>query len=293
MLRLVCDFTTTPAVERSRVPGTPQRVAAAHYLHETLRGFTWNTTFQNFTGQDYEGLEKGSLAAYASCTSEQSTRLRNLTFSNVVATKGSGSDIYILMAHYESKWRANRDPDPANHSRPVLGANDGASGVGVLLEISRAITQQKLSLTAEVRILLVDGEDGYEDCHPDAGSLYYARMLPAAERDRVRSVLLLDMVGDANASFCYAGNDTDLRSLLKENAQAIGMTKLAEAGACDVFDDHTPFMDLNMSALDVIDLGDGFPPYWHTTQDTPDKLDPATMREVTRVVLKALKTRII
>jgi Zn-dependent M28 family amino/carboxypeptidase len=292
VLRLVCDFGASPPRERPRVPGTPEREAAARELHAALAAAGWNAWYQNFTGRDYDALEKGSVAAYAgACSAADQERALGLTFSNVGADLGSGGPVSILMAHYESKRNASMDPRPENHTRPVLGANDGASGVGVLVEAARVWGQTHRSDT--LRILLVDGEDGFEDCHPLAGSTYYARSLSEAERARIQGVYLLDMVGDPEARFCLASNAPALASRLRTAAQNESVPAIAEAPACGVYDDHTPFTDLDVPAVDLIDFHrsdtpQGFPPYWHTVHDTPDKLSAQRLGEVGRVVVAAL-----
>ncbi len=284
--RLVCDFSSSPPVERPRVPGTPQAAEAALELAATFQAQGWDAHLENFTGTDYEAIPKSSLAAFAQCQGAERDRVRGLSFSNVVADRGSGLDLYIFLAHFDSKRFANKDPAPELRQRPVLGANDGASGVGVLLEAGRVWGASDWPF--QVRLLLVDGEDGFEDCHPTAGSLFHAYHMSQAERNRTRAVILLDMVGDAEARFCLAHNSEMLRDAWASAASNASVPAVADAPRCSVLDDHVPFADLGMPALDLIDFqrpSTSFPPYWHTTHDTPDKLSAEMMGDVGRVLV--------
>lgn len=287
VLRIVCDFDAKPPRERPRVPGTPERVAAALYLDAALRAAGWTTRFENFTGLDYAVMDKGSAAPWADdCDETLRARRDGLEFSNVVAERGTGRDLVYFLAHYDSKRAANADPTPENRSRPVLGANDGASGVGVLVEAARVLVPPT-NLTA--RILLVDGEDGFDDCHPLAGSLHHVLALDESERGRLRAAFLLDMVGDPAAVFCADTNEPSLRDRLTSAARRANEAALARPTTCRITDDHTPFVDHGLPALDLIDYRPGFPPYWHTTQDTPDRLAPAMLGSVGRVVVELVR----
>ena len=290
VIRIVCDFDTNPAGVRDRAPGTPGREAVATYLGDVLAGYGWRVSRQDFSGLEYLDLDKGSVASFIdaeSCSTADRERLRSLTFSNVVAERGTGRDLWVLMAHYEAKAEASSDPDPANRTRPVPGANDGASGVAVWLEAARLLSERS---TATVRILLVDGEDGFEDCHPLAGSLFHAMTMGGPERSRIRGVYLLDMVGDPQPGFCYGHNAPGLRDAVVGSAAALGVTALAEAPDCRVVDDHTAFTDLGVPALDLIDFRGGrYPPYWHTLQDVPSTLSAEMLADVGRVMVRTLE----
>ena len=289
VLRIVCDFDTLPPAVRDRSPGTPGRAAAGDYLAGVLEDHGWRVTRQDFSGGDYLALEKGSAGAFIndeSCSSIDLERLRTLTFSNVVAESGTGPDLWILMAHYDAKAEASSDPDPRNRSQPVPGANDGASGVGVWLEAARVLVARS---GATLRIVLVDGEDGFEDCHPLAGSLFHARSMDDDERSRIRGVYVLDMVGDPEAEFCYGHDAPELRGAIVESAAELRVAALADAPDCTVIDDHTAFADLGVPALDLIDFrGGAYPPYWHTLRDVPSRLSPDTLAGVGRVMVRAL-----
>lgn len=160
----------------------------------------------------------------------------------------------------------------------MLGANDGASGVGVLLSLARTYAPQ-----GDITIVFFDGEDGFQDCHPLAGSLYYARTMT----DRPGAMLLLDMVGDPNAKFPLEGHSKDSGRALQSLLWSRGKATLPDAFTNiekEVYDDHIPFIQEGIPSVDLIDFADGFPPYWHTSRDTMDNLDRDFMNQIQTIV---------
>lgn len=295
MVGLVCDHSGAASVERPRVPGTPGHEAGAEYLSQAIMKVGFTARFQNFTGNDYERIMNdgqneaaGYFTYFDRCKgTEDLTRLRGLRFANVEARGGtSGGPILLFMAHWDSKRFADADPDPNNRAKPVLGANDGASGVGVLLELARVLEKQTTAF--EVRMLFTDGEDGFNDCHPLAGSTYYADQLQdnAAEKGRLRGIVLLDMVGHPTAAFYKGcGSDNQLMDKIWSIAGRLDVAQFKNQAGCQGIDDHTPFENRGMKALDVVDQQTpAFAPHWHTASDTPDKLSADLLGRVARVL---------
>lgn len=288
---LICDHSGTHPVERARVPGTPMQDAGSTFLGDSLRQNGFQVTFQNFSGAQYETLlqEKKTSSAYGYysnnnfCKSADAVRLRGLEFTNVIGTGGNvGGPIFLLLAHWDSKRFAQGSKEP------VLGANDGAAGVGVLLEFARTLQPDETDM--EIRILLTDGEDGFEDCHPLAGSMYAADQLTEDERARLADgrILLLDMVGDSDVKFYKGcGEDTDLADRVWRAARELDVPQFVDSLGCSVVDDHTPFEEEGFQAVDVI--ATPFPSYWHTTGDTPDKLDADMMGDIGRILGRVLQ----
>lgn len=295
-----------------RVPGTDGHRDAAAELHAAMAGAPgWSVAWQNFTGEEYAGLDKGGVAVYADsaayCQDADRARLAGLAFSNLVATREADepSDrTLILGAHWDSKAEANQDPAAANRSKPVLGANDGASGVGVLLQLMRELDGVALPYTMQV--VLFDGEDGFEDCHPLAGSLWFVHELQRQDavggagpdgEGAQRRMLLLDMVGDPDARFIREGHsmecDEALVDRLHDLAPEHGLLENFPGTVRTVQDDHVPFTEAGIPAVDLIDFGrsggTGFPPYWHTTQDTLDKVDAGMLGRVGALVLAVMQ----
>lgn len=299
--------TTSDGSPAFRVPGTPAHVEAAERLHAGMGLDDWDLGWQNFTGAQYMALDKGSVRTYydsaAYCDSSERTRLEGLAFSNLVATKAGSEPGRTLMlgAHWDSKRFATADPDPSLRNQPVLGANDGASGVGVLLQLMREL--DGVVLPYNVQVLFFDGEDGFEDCHPLAGSLWFVHEWEKAQAVDGASaplpmgggrhrMLLLDMVGDPDARFIREGQSTRcdgrLVDLLHATAPRHGLADNFVDSGQDIQDDHVPFAEAGIPAVDLIDFGRGFPPYWHTTHDTLDKVDAGMLGRVGGLVLDVM-----
>ena len=277
---------------RFRVPGTPGHASAAAWLADQMVVDGWEADGHDFTGADYTPLDKGAVGGYAHCTDEESQRLAGLTFHNLWAIHRADppSDRLVLLgAHWESKRFASSDPDPALRDEPVLGANDGASGVGVLLQLMRHVQEHDLDLPFDLGVVAFDGEDGFEDCHPLAGSLYFVSQLEPGAVDRF---LLLDMVGDDAARFVREGYsnacDPALVDLLHDLADDADLAANLPGLNRTVFDDHLPFIEAGIPAVDLIDYGRGFPPYWHTTRDTMENISPSMLGRVGDLILLAL-----
>jgi len=174
-----------------RVPGTPAHEACAEWFVKTLKQWTPDVLVQEFQARAYDG--------------------RPLEGKNIVASFATDKkDRILLCAHWDSRPFADHDPDPANQFRPVMGANDGASGVGVLLEIARCLSLRKPAVGVD--ILLLDLEDfgahrnwrGSTEDTWGLGSQHWAKT-PHRPGYAARFGILLDMVGDAGATFPKEG----------------------------------------------------------------------------------------
>jgi glutaminyl-peptide cyclotransferase len=200
----------------------------------------------------------------------------------------------VLAAHWDSQPESNFDPDPARRGLPDPGANDGASGVGVLLELMRHMEAHHVHLPFDVAVLLLDGEDGFFACYPLAGSLAFAQGPP----EPVRAFVLLDMVGDPGARFpreLYSRHSAQpLQDLLWTHGQRLAPRNFVDDQR-SVLDDHSAFIQAGVPSVDVIDLAradspnGGFPPQWDTTHDTVDKLSADLLGRVGQLLLDALQ----
>lgn len=201
-------------------------------------------------------------------------------------------DRWLLLAHYDTRPQADKDPDPANHNKPIDGANDGASGVGVLLEAARILGQNNPG--KGIDILFVDAEDsGTEDDDESwaLGARYFAEnpITPGYVPSRV---ILLDMVGGKDAVFpaeyFSRRGATALDNSFRRVAANEGLAHLfpSSIGGA-VNDDHIPFLQQGIPAIDIIDYRpDGFCPTWHTMTDNLENIDPKTLEAVGRVVTR-------
>jgi Zn-dependent M28 family amino/carboxypeptidase len=202
---------------------------------------------------------------------------RDTPVRNIVGKGVGEGPIIILGAHYDTRRAA--DADQQNPNVPVLGANDGASGVSVLLELARTLDRH--TLQNEVWLAFFDAEDngrldGWEWC---VGSEYMAAHLdvtPAA-------VVVVDMIGDADQDLYLEHNsDQALQAHLWEIAATLGYSDTFIARyEYAILDDHVPFARRGITAVDIIDFDYA---YWHTTEDTPDKVSAESLERVGRVL---------
>lgn len=204
-------------------------------------------------------------------------------------------DRLLLLAHWDCRPWADEDDEPANRKTPVDGANDGASGVGVLLEIAR-----QLHLTAPTKgvdILFVDAEDW--GCEGDdyswaLGAQAFVDNPPVASYSPSEAILL-DMVGGENARFHreYFSQKAapQLNNALWNIASSIGVGEqfVNRLGGA-ITDDHIRFIDAGIPTVDIIEYNEeGFNPRWHTTHDTMDGISKETLSAVGNVVLTYIR----
>ncbi|MDE7397831.1 MAG: M28 family peptidase, partial [Muribaculum sp.] len=200
----------------------------------------------------------------------------------------------LLAAHWDTRPWADNDPDPDNRNRPLPGANDGASGVAVLLEIARLIGEN--APATGVDILLLDCEDAgnhSDDYSWGLGAQYFAQNLPYTDSDRPSYGILLDMVGDPAARFYreyvsqrYARQVNDR---IFDIARMSGFDNyfIDEIGGA-VTDDHTFLNRAGIPTADIIDctnaLTGSFPRSWHTMADDLNAISPQTLHAVGQTV---------
>jgi len=206
---------------------------------------------------------------------------------NIVAKWGEGSPWAIVGAHYDSRLLADRDPNPAYRTTPVPAANDGASGVAVLLELARVIPGRMTDASRfhQVWLVLFDTEDNGDI--PGWDWILGSRMFADSLQTFPDAVVVLDMIGDANLNIYEEGNsDKQWTSQIWQTADRLGYKKefIPKIGY-SMLDDHTPFLDRGIRAVDIIDFDY---PYWHTTSDTLDKVSPDSLNTVGDVVLEWL-----
>lgn len=262
----------------ARVPNTSAHDACARYLVSELKRFGAEVIEQKADLKAFDGTILKSVNIIGSFNPKAETRI-------------------LLLSHWDSRPWADNDPKPENRKKPVMAANDGASGVGVLLEMARLMG--KTPTNVGVDIIFLDSEDygqpeniGGGQSAEDSwclGTQYWAQH-PHTPGYRARFGILLDMVGAPGATFCreqaseyYAGAVVDA---VWSKAKSLGFDqyfKNEKGGA--ITDDHIYVNKIaGIPTIDIIhydpNSGSGFGTYWHTTHDTMDNVDKNTLKAV-------------
>lgn len=229
----------------------------------------------------------GELSAEGWQVDVQETEFQGQEISNIIAKleKNEDSPWVILGAHYDTRLFADNDQNLDFRTTPVPGANDGASGVAVLLELARVIPAD---IEANLWLVFFDAEDnggipGYEWI---LGSTAFVESLD----DKPDTVLVIDMVGDKELNINVEKNsDPGLSQEIWKIAASFGYSEqFIDIPKHRIIDDHLPFIQAEIPAVLIIDIEY---PYWHQTTDTIDKVSPASLKIVGDVILNWLITK--
>jgi glutaminyl-peptide cyclotransferase len=253
-----------------RVPGTPAHQRCGDYLINVLRGYADQVATQDFIHSFGKPLQSAKA-------------------SNIIANfQSHNGERILLCAHWDSRPWADQEPDLKNRNKPILGANDGASGVAVLLEIARLIKQKPPR--CGVDIVLFDAEDqGMEGDERGyaKGSQHFARNVVSTFRPRFG--ILLDLIGDKDLNIYQEQYSLKYARPVVEKvwaaAASAGVNEFMPQPGYAIFDDHLPLLERGIPCIDIIDFDY---PHWHTLGDTPDKCSPVSLEKVGRVLLQVL-----
>jgi glutaminyl-peptide cyclotransferase len=248
-----------------RIPGTAGHAAVREWIASEITRLGGQVERQSFTDS--------SLAT-------------PLALTNMIGHFGThaapGVRRVVLAAHYDTRPWSDQDPDSAHRSDPVPGANDGASGVAVLLEVAECLAGQRPGIAVD--LVFLDGEDqgraehGEEFC---LGARGYARRLPDPPPS---AAFVFDMVGDRDLAIHpeqrSAREAANLNALVLEGARATGAAGFHEAPRYYLTDDHVPLLDARVPAVDIIDFDY---PAWHTHRDDLDQVSAGSLAQVARV----------
>ncbi len=247
-----------------RPPASPGAKKAQSYIIDRLREHRVEVEHQNFLASTPNG---------------------QIPMKNIIGrSPGQMEQVVILATHYDTLLMKNE---------LFLGANDGGSSVGLLLELARVLApqQQKFSLW----FVFFDGEEAqrvWTSTDSLYGSSYFVERLKASGQIvKIKAMILMDMVGDKDLALEQDVTSTPwLMRLVRESATELGYEQHLASIPKAVIDDHTPFLRAGIPAVDLIDYE--FGPnnqYWHTPQDTLDKISPRSLQRVGQIVLKTLE----
>ena len=278
----------------ARVPGTEEHAACGDWLVKKLARHGAQVQSQYGTMPNYAGEEQA---------------LRNI----VAYLEGNTQHAILLCAHWDSRPWSDEEPLYENRFAPVIGANDGASGVGVILEIVRQLSIRKAQgeYIPSVQIILFDCEDmgtpthytGKEREHTWClGSQYWAKELKIQNsKFKIQYGILLDMVGDPSATFpreyfsmTHAGNYVE--QLWRTAAQLGYGRYFVNQAAYPITDDHYYVNTIaGIPCVDIIDYkpqnGTGFAEWWHTQQDDMRNINRQTLKAVGETVITTICSR--
>jgi glutaminyl-peptide cyclotransferase len=209
-----------------------------------------------------------------------STPVGDVAMKNIVVKiPSSNPNIILYASHYDTKRIDN-----------FVGADDGGSSTGVLLELARVLCARKNAET--IWLAFLDGEEAFNMQWVDPDNTYGSRQMAASlalsgDLRRVKAMILVDMVGPAHAIFKREDNSTKwLSDIIWSTAARLGYGNIfVKETTTEIEDDHLPFLKRDVPAADIIDLS---VPYWHTTQDTLDKVDPRTLAITGHVLIESL-----
>ncbi|MGA2845454.1 MAG: M28 family peptidase [Candidatus Acidiferrales bacterium] len=235
--------------------------------------------------QDYI---RGQLQSFG-CTVDEddfhaSTPAGSIAMKNIIAkTPGTGQGIILLLTHYDSLGSVPN----------FVGAEDSASSTGVMLEMARLLCGKKQANA--VWIAFLDGEEAIIDWDKDNDHTYGSRELSASlavsgDLKRVKAAILADMIGQYGLEIPRESNSTRwLVDLIWKTAARLGYQDIFVSREAGYSDDHEPFLARGVPTVDLIDF-DGYqqPKYWHTAEDTLDKVSPRSIAIVGHVILESV-----
>ena len=246
-----------------RPSGTPAKAKTQAYIVEQLKANGWHVSDDSFTAKTPAGT---------------------LAMKNIIARKaGLSGRAIAISGHYDTK----RFPFP------FVGANDGGSSAGVLLELSRCLKDR--TFKNDVYLVFFDGEEAVKDWTA-TDSLYGSRHLAdkwqsSGILDRLTALINIDMIGDRDLKIVNELYSSEpLRRVITQAAASLGYAQHFNASDLPIEDDHVPFLRKGVRSADLIDFDYGpNHAWWHTALDTMDKLSPASMEVVGRTLVEVIK----
>jgi glutaminyl-peptide cyclotransferase len=236
-----------------RPPGSDAIEKSREYIENQLRLSGWQVTRQTFTDDTPRG---------------------KVRFVNLIArfpTQGKSAPSFLLCSHYDTK---------TFDSFRFVGANDGGSSTGLLLELGRVLGHHP-NLAAKIELVFFDGEEAYEHFSESDGlygSRYFARQLGSSGAKQFRGGILFDMVGDRSLTITLPPDSpAEMARDLFASAEAVKFRSYFTYLGRELIDDHTPLNAIGIPTIDVIDYDFA---WWHTADDTMDKISAESLQIV-------------
>lgn len=255
-----------------RAPNTAAHQQCLKYLTQVLSQYADTVHLQEFDVPVYNGI--------------------TLHLANIIANFNMKSKTRVLLtAHWDSRPRADHQPGgPVD--KPIPGADDGASGVAVLLEMARDFKESPPPIGVD--IILWDGEDYGREGDLNyycLGSKYWAATRSPSYYPIF--AINLDMIGQKGLEIPKEGysieNARDVVDLIWNTAAQMGVTQFVDSTSSLIYDDQVPLDNIGLKAVDLIDFNYK---YWHTLEDTPDKCSPTSLAAVGKVLLEVIYRKI-
>jgi len=239
-----------------RPSGSEALEKSRHYIEDELRRSGWQVTRQEFTDDTPRG---------------------KVQFVNLIAKfSRNAAPLFLLCSHYDTK---------TFDAITFLGANDGGSSTGLLLELARVIAQHP-NLAAKIELVFFDGEEAYDHFSETDGlygSRYFTKQLQGSSAKQFRGGILFDMVGDRSLDITFpADSPSEIARDIFSAAEALKLRSYFTYLDREMIDDHSPLNAIGIPTIDVIDFDY---PWWHTAGDTIDKISPKSLQIVGSVAL--------
>ena len=260
-----CDF-------GPRNPGSIGHQQFAKFLEDYLLRNSDTVIIQNFNYFEHiTGVERAGKNLIAQFNLESEERL-------------------LIGAHWDTRAVADEDPNPDNRSIPILGANDGASGTAVLMELAKIFLNNPPPIGID--LVFFDAEDVGISGQPTTyamGSEYFSKNLPI---QKPNSAIIVDMVGDKYLNipierYSYSVNAEMVKEIWSL-ANELGLNAFEYKVGYDIYDDHVPLWEnAGIPAIDIIDFDypNLFYNYWHTQKDIPENCSPQSLQQVGTLLL--------
>lgn len=269
-----------------RIPNTAAHEACAKYFVETFKKYNWSVIEQKFESEAFDKTK--------------------LKLNNIIASYNpTAAKRILLTAHWDSRPFADQEADEKIQKQPIDGANDGGSGVGVLLELARVISTAKDKPTVGIDIILFDGEDygapSFAEHTPNSsktwclGSQYWSNHKHKPDYQAFYGILL-DMVGGKGAKFAMDGTSKMYAPVVQRNvwnvAKSLGYSNVfVDQVSEEIIDDHLYVNQIaKIPMVDIIEYepSDGayFSPTWHTLKDNIDNIDKNSLKIVGQTLLQ-------